>query len=146
MAGCSGADIQIGGKVPKWLMPKLIQLLLEADLIHLYEVELTPNSFGLLELGHNEAPGGWFQELEAFLQKHGIDYDRQTYPSYGYDPGNVSWRGGKCWSSSREATDDLRKRLKRSLPALLRDKEALRRFVKRNGPPPKLKPFTITGK
>jgi hypothetical protein len=49
---------------------------------------------GLLRLSNDEAAYGMFEELEEFLVKHGIAFDRRSEAGYGYDAENVSFRPG----------------------------------------------------
>lgn len=148
MSDRSTGEIQIGGKMPRKLVPAFVAHLVEAGLLDegSTEEDLKLDVDGVLSFEDEEAVGGTFFELEGFFQRHGIEYDRQSSPSYYYDPENVYWRGSECWYSSRDATDSLRERIKALRDDLIdiwANEDAILDFVRRNGPPPKLKPFTI---
>lgn len=148
MSDRSTGEIQIGGEMPRKLVPEFVAHLVEAGLLDegSTEEDLKLDFDGVLSFEDEEALGGSFFELESFLHKHGIDFDRQSSPSYYYDPDNVSWRESECWASSRDATDLLRKRIKALRDDLIdiwANQDAILDFVRRNGPPPKLKPFTV---
>jgi hypothetical protein len=49
---------------------------------------------GLLRLSNDEAACGMFEELEEFLVRHGIAFDRRSDAKYGYDAESVSFRPG----------------------------------------------------
>ena len=142
MPDCSYGEIQIGGKVARSLLPALVAHLKEHDLLDddATPEDLQPNEDGILSFEKEETPGGGFYALEEFLKKHKIDYDAQASPSYYYDPTDVSWRNGEGWTDSREATAALRSRLKK-LPKM--SPAEIKEFVRRHGPPPKLKKFKI---
>lgn len=156
MADRSCGEIQVGGRMPRRLVPVFIAHLKEHGLVDDFvddETYLKHNMDvdGVLSFEDNETPGGAFYELEQFLKKNKLDFDRQASPSYYYDPENVSWRNGECWESSRDATDALRERIVKELDEIMnslgRSDDAQEKlfyaFIRRNGPPPELRPFTI---
>ena len=49
---------------------------------------------GLLRLSNDEAAYGMFEELEKFLVRYGIAFDRRSDAKYGYDAEDVSFRPG----------------------------------------------------
>ena len=142
MADCSYGEVQIGGKVARSLLPALVEHLKEHGLLDdtATPEDLKPNEKGILSFEKEETPGGGFYELEEFLKKQKIDYDAQSSPSFYYDPDNVSWRNGEGWTDSREATAALRRCLKK-LPKM--SPAEIKEFVRRYGPPPKLRKFEI---
>lgn len=152
MPDCSSGEIQIGGDVPRSLVEKLLELLSEEGAIDApEESELpAPDTDGVLSFENNEAPGGAFYALEEFLEENGIDFDRQSSPSYYYDPEDICVRKGIKWTSSRDAMDALRRRISKEMLkggwSKLSHEDLMnevRLFAKRNGPPPKLRPFRI---
>ncbi len=163
MADRSMGEIQIGGDVPRSLVAQLLQALADEGLIDdVDESELPkPDANGVLSFEADETAGGMFYELEKFLVDNKIDYDRQSSPSYYYDPDDVSVRTvalgaaghGRetiTWSTSRDAIDGLRTRIveemgKWNLREMYAEEllDKVRGFVDRNGPPPKLRPFRI---
>jgi hypothetical protein len=104
MADRSPAIVWIGGAIPKALVPSLCQVLTAQGVCHDWDepVELASqadlesalNEEGRLQFTDPEARYGAFQELEAFLEGHGISYDRHASAMYEYDAELVRYRGG----------------------------------------------------
>jgi hypothetical protein len=108
MADYMGAVIHIGGRVPKSLLPKLCRRIAAANVLtdwggevvcpgkasDLLALRRERDGAMLLSLFADDALWGEFTELEAFLQKHGISYDRLTDPRYEYDGEIVCFRPG----------------------------------------------------
>jgi hypothetical protein len=104
MADHVPALIWIGGPIPNALIPALcraisaegvsldwdepVQLKNQADL------ESAINAEGRLQFTAAEAPCGGFENLEAFLERHGISYDRHSSAHSLYDAELIRYRGG----------------------------------------------------
>jgi hypothetical protein len=97
-------EIAIGGPIPGGLVPELTKGLERAGLLpdgpdftkHLQE--------GLLQSRDSEASYGCFRELEEFLQKHRVEFNRRSEGSYEYEPEMVTFRretGLRQWPSRR---------------------------------------------
>jgi hypothetical protein len=85
------ARIEIGGKIPTWLVPKLRELLAT----HFTDWGLDqPFVEGVVfSASDSEARNGRFQDVEEFLVTHRIHYDRQCDHYMEYDGGLVQYRG-----------------------------------------------------
>jgi hypothetical protein len=107
MSDRMAAEIWIGGKVPTSLVPALCAAIGDEGVsLEWGDAPFRPttaedlgqalkeNDRGvrLLWLCDDQAGGGVFEELEAFLQEHGIAYTRQSTGRYEFDPETVEFR------------------------------------------------------
>jgi hypothetical protein len=102
------AEIRIGGRVPASLVPALCQSIAhEAVALDWGDGRFSPTTKDelleargdcdgvlLLRLYDSEAPRGQFEQLEHFLQEHGIPYDRLSDPKYEYMAQLAMFRSG----------------------------------------------------
>src|SRR5688572_25011286 len=102
------AEIWIGGQVPRKLIGKLrTQIAVTGVALEWGDAHFEPESTAdllaalrdtegvrLLWLCHEDARYGQFPELEEFLEKQGIPYDRATDDKYEYDSELVQYRPG----------------------------------------------------
>src|SRR5438094_5639318 len=103
MADHTSAVIWIGGPIPKALVPARCNVITAQgvsldwdDLVELQvqaELESALNEKGHLQFTDPEARYGEFEELEAFLERHGISYDRHSSAKYEHDAELVRYRG-----------------------------------------------------
>jgi len=106
MPDCMATEIAIGGTISKPMASKLCKVLQETGASLEYGDTLfmpeTPDEIiagvntasRTLDLCDAERAWGPFEELEAFLQKHEIPYDRHTEGRYEYDSEYVRYRPG----------------------------------------------------
>lgn len=108
MADHMPGQIRIGGKIPQSLAPELCREIGNAYVsLEWGDPAFCPNSAAdlmaarrevdgvlLLELCDDQARFGEFEELEAFLQEHGIAYTRQSDPKYEHDGELLEYRPG----------------------------------------------------
>jgi len=109
MSDRMAAEIWIGGKVPMSLLPALCAAIGDQGLSLEWgdgpfrpsraedlDQALRENDHAvrLLWLCDEEAGGGVFEELEAFLREHEIAYTRQSTGHYEFDPEVVHFRPG----------------------------------------------------
>jgi hypothetical protein len=107
MSDCFPAQIEIGGPVPRTLVPALLEHIdneglrwnwsedeVRATTAEELIEELRQHETDVLRVGHDEASYGAFDDLEAFLFKHNIAFDRQTDGKYDYDGHLVRFRDG----------------------------------------------------
>lgn len=106
MSDYLAAQLTIGGCISRALAPRLCKLITHAGLsLDWGEAPLEPASVEellaarrtidgdwLLQLADDDAPYGSFPDLEAFLMKHEIPFDRQTDAGHGYDACLVTYR------------------------------------------------------
>jgi hypothetical protein len=163
MSDCFPAWIEIGGPVPRALVPALLEHIDAAGLRwnwtedavksttaqELVE-ELRQHDTDLLRAGHDEARYGSFDDLEAFLVRHDIAFDRQSDAKYEHDARLVRFRPGMREPHQSLATqagspvievEDLR-----PIQELLQQgdrEEAQRRLAQLLDPVPPLPPLTI---
>ena len=100
------AEIQIGGPIPRSLVPDLLTRIanegigwdyggrIDATTPEELLEELAQYDSTTLDVGSGEANYGLFPDLEAFLVEHGIAFDRCTEAKYGYDGELVQFRPG----------------------------------------------------
>lgn len=85
------ARIEIGGKVPRWLVPRLREMI--ASNFNDWDLD-TPFDEGIVFTAcESAARNGKFEELEEFLVEHRIHFDRQCGHYCEYDGGLVQYRG-----------------------------------------------------
>jgi len=105
MADRFPGHISIGGAVPRKLVRKLCKAIKDSGASLDYgEAPFEPETAdalveaaktsGTLELCDDEARCGQFEELEAFLRKHGIGYDRHSDGKYEFNAERVMYRPG----------------------------------------------------
>jgi hypothetical protein len=104
MADCMATEISIGGTIPRDLGEKLCKIIRETEAALEYgDAVFSPDTLEDLKtaivndslvLCDAERAWGQFEELEAFLQKHEIPYDRHTEGRYEYDSEYVRYRPG----------------------------------------------------
>ena len=87
-------EITIGGNVPAALLEKFLEQVRSTDSLagdydgpsfdaeNTEQLRQTLDGGGHLKLVDPEASHGMFQELEAFLQQHGIPFDRHSDGQY----------------------------------------------------------------
>lgn len=106
MADYMTAQITIGGGLPRRLVPGLCAAITKEGLSlewgearfcpqsaqELLEVRCEVDGRLYLRLCDDDAAYGEFDQLEAFLFRHGIPYDRQSEGKYEYDPVVVFFR------------------------------------------------------
>jgi hypothetical protein len=106
MSDYLAAQITIGGCISRALAPRLCKLICQTRLsLDWGEAPLEPASAEdllaarrtidgdwLLQLVDDDAPYGSFPDLEAFLIKYEIPFDRQTDSGHGYDGCLVTYR------------------------------------------------------
>ena len=99
--------VEIGGPIPRWLVPPLLARVQAAGLRwnwcedevaantpeELLE-ELRQHDSPVLSVGDDEALGGMFESLEEFLVEQGIAFDRRSDAKYEYDGEIVFFRLG----------------------------------------------------
>jgi hypothetical protein len=103
------AELWIGGKVPTSLVPALCAAIgNEGVSLEWGDAPFRPSTADdlrqalrennhavrLLWLCDDQAGGGVFEELEAFLQEHNVAYTRQSTGRYEFDPETVEFRPG----------------------------------------------------
>lgn len=114
MSDRMAAQIWIGGKVPMSLVPALCAAI-DAQGVSLEwgDTQFRPSTaedldqalreddhgVRLLWLCDDQAGGGVFEELEAFLREHEIAYTRQSMGHYEFDPETVDFRPGHTLAS-----------------------------------------------
>ena len=86
------AAITIGGDVPRWLVPKVREML-GAEFRAEWDFEESFEQGVCFRASDGEARNGRFSELEAFLITHRIHFDRECAGYCEYDPGLVEYRG-----------------------------------------------------
>jgi hypothetical protein len=104
MADRFPGEIHIGGPIFKKFLGKLIGMIV-AEGVSLEDysgpvttMETLRRVFAegkVVDLFHEQARYGQFDELEAFLAKHHIHFDRHSDGRYEYDAEKVFYRGGK---------------------------------------------------
>ena len=163
MSDCFPAWIEIGGPVPRTLVPSLLEHVhneglrwnwtedgVKATTAEELIEELRQHDTDVLRAGHDEARYGSFDDLEAFLVRHGIAFDRQSDAKYEHDGRLVRFRPGMSEPHQSLVTqagvpvievDDLR-----PIQGLLQQgnhEEAQRRLDQLLDPVPRLPPLTI---
>lgn len=89
------AKIWIGGPVPDSLMADLRGMLDDAGLVGPNEIiDDHIDDSGLLALEDSEAHYGWFEDLERWLEDHGIEFNRQSDGYADIEPEIVIHREG----------------------------------------------------
>jgi hypothetical protein len=109
MSDRMAAEIWIGGKIPMSLVPALCAAIDDEGVsLEWGDAPFRPSTADdfrqalreddqaarLLWLCDEEAGGGVFEKLEAFLRKHEIAYTRQSTGHYEFDPETVHFRPG----------------------------------------------------
>jgi len=109
MSDRMAAEIWIGGKVPMSLVPALCAAIRDEGVsLEWGDAPFRPSTADdlrqalreddhavrLLWLCNDQAGGGVFEELEAFLREHEIAYTRQSTGHYEFDPEMVYFRPG----------------------------------------------------
>ena len=90
------AGLEIGGLISGDLVPALAAQISNAGLLFPGEsLEQHINNDGLLALEDDQASYGEFPELEGWLQKHGIEFDRHSSGYFDLLPEWVSFRRGQ---------------------------------------------------
>jgi len=110
MSDRMAAEIWIGGKIPMSLVPALCAAISDEGVsLEWGDAPFRPSTADdfrqalreddqaarLLWLCDEEAGGGVFEELEAFLREHEIAYTRQSTGHYEFDPEMVHFRPGR---------------------------------------------------
>ena len=109
--------ISIGGAIPRKLVGRLCKEIAESGVSLDYgTADFEPKSAdelleaaktsGTLELMNDQARYGQFEELEAFLVKHKIPFDRHSDAKYEFDPERVVFRPGMKGPKILPATND----------------------------------------
>ena len=163
MADYYWGEIEIGGPVRRRLVKKLLGAIGDqmdrgregveftaTDPASLLE-QLDPST-GYLHLTDEQARYGQFEELEEFLQNHGIAFDRRSFGKYEFTPEEVRFRPGMKRPAVRLMTHDdkpvadwLEVDEARQLLQAGKAKAALAKLRKVLGPDvPKLARFEIT--
>jgi hypothetical protein len=163
MSDCFPAWIEIGGPVPTTLVPALLEHVhneglrwnwtedaVKATTAEELIAELRQHDTDVLRAGHDEARYGSFDDLEAFLVRHGIAFDRQSDAKCEHDARLLRFRPGMSEPYQSLATqagvpvievEDLR-----PIQQLLQQgdhEEAQRRLAQLLDPVPPLPPLTI---
>jgi hypothetical protein len=109
MSDRMAAEIWIGGKVPMSLVPALCAAISDEGVsLEWGDAPFRPSTADdfrqalkendhavrLLWLCDDQAGGGVFEELEAFLREHELAYTRQSTGHYEFDPETVHFRPG----------------------------------------------------
>ncbi len=98
-------EITIGGPIPDRFVPELTKQLTRAGLLP-DGTDLTKYlQEGLLRFRDSEASYGCFRELEEFLQRHSVEFNRRSEGSYEYEPEMVTFRketGLRQWPTDRD--------------------------------------------
>ena len=106
MADRFPGEITIGGKIPAALLEEFLGEVASSgasvgdygnapfDGRTAEELRGTLDENGQLRLADPEACYGQFEELEGFLQEHGIPFDRHSDARYEFDAVNVMFRPG----------------------------------------------------
>ena len=104
MADHFPGEIHIGGPIPRELLNKLVKVIV-AQGVSLEDYgapaateETLRKEFGegkVIDLFHEQARYGQFDDLEAFLVKRRIHFDRHSDGRYEFDAEKVFYRGGK---------------------------------------------------
>lgn len=106
MSECMAAEIEIGGDIPAYLVPVLIENIKSEGLFvgwqeenfhaetaeDLLELARRKGKPGTLHLADIEASWGHFDVLEDFLATNGIAFDRRSEGKYEFDPELVQYR------------------------------------------------------
>ena len=109
--------ISIGGAVPRKLAGKLCEAIKDSGASLDYgcapfepenadDLLAAAKTSGTLELMDDEATYGQFEELEAFLVKHKIPFDRHSDAKYEFDAERVVFRPGMKEPQIQPATND----------------------------------------
>jgi len=98
-------SICIGGDVPKWLVPRIHEMIIEN--FDPYEVDSTFEEGDDFHAGNSEASYGRFEELEEFLVRHRIFFDRSSDHYSEWDAGLVQYRG-EDWTPTRDPLPERR--------------------------------------
>jgi len=109
--------ISIGGAVPRKLVGKLCKEIAESGASLDYsdggfepenadELLEAAKTSGTLDLMNDQARYGQFEELEAFLVKHQIAFDRHSDAKYEFDAERVVFRPGMKEPKIQPATND----------------------------------------
>lgn len=102
MADYFPGEIRIGGPIPRAVLPELIRAILAAgpSLGDYGRARATQESLEealrdgrIVELCDEQACGGQFADLEAFLVERGIHFDRHSDARHEFDAQNVHCRG-----------------------------------------------------
>ena len=98
------AEIHIGGPIRKTALNKLVKVIVSQG-VSLKDYDEAPadeyslkEAFGqatIVKLYDDQASYGQFDELEAFLVRHRIHFERHSDAHYEFDAENVNYRGGK---------------------------------------------------
>jgi hypothetical protein len=103
-----GAEILIGGQIPGDLVPELCAAISREDIsLEWGDTSFHPDTVAdllsnrteyedsqVLRLCDDQARLGRFEQLETFLQRHGIAFDRFSEGKWEYDPEWVAFRPG----------------------------------------------------
>jgi len=121
MADRFAGQINIGGKIPAELKDNLAELIF-AEVTYLgtgcseeigaveavYKQFDSAASMNLpVRFSDDQARYGEFPDLEAFLRKHNIHFDRQSDARYEYDGETVIFRGDKEWTFNSTQNGEL---------------------------------------
>ncbi len=105
MADHLSTVIWIGGAIPQQLVPALCQIIREEQVTldwgtRPFQPQTAADLLAAVPQGetlglyHEQATWGCFQELEKFLQQHGIAFRRRSEGRYEYEPQLVEYRPG----------------------------------------------------
>ena len=109
------AEIHIGGPIPRTLLDKLIQKVMEAGAsLNGYddgcatedEVRAVLKEGNILDLCDCHACYGHFHELEEFLIQNGIHFNHHCEACYEYDAVNTYYRGGRVLTLAATQSGD----------------------------------------
>src|SRR4051812_21621358 len=119
MGEYSSARIRIGGKIPQWIVPELCQAISREGLSLEEAGQLFQPQSGrdllaarqlvdgqlVLQLSEDDAYYGGFAELEAFLIRQEIPFDRHTEGHHMWAPHCVLYRP-ECGVQESQTTTD----------------------------------------
>ena len=109
------AEIHIGGPIPRTLLDKLIQKVIEAGAsLNGYddgcatkdEIRVALREGNILDLFDCHASYGHFGELEEFLEQNGIHFNHHCEACYEYDAVNTYYRGGRVLTVAATQSGD----------------------------------------
>lgn len=116
MADYFWGEIEIGGPVPLRLVQGLLSAIGQVDRGRTGTpftatdpatlLEQLDEDTGYLHLTNEQARYGQFEELEEFLQKHGIGYDRRSSGKHEFTPEEARFRPGMKGTVVRLMTHD----------------------------------------
>lgn len=154
-------EITIGGDIPRRLLNELAERIASESVSIDWQYALDQAAVGAaietaaergetVRFTNDEAPCGQFENLENWLTRHGIDFDRHSDARYEYDGENVHGRGRKrpVIMKSDQSGNDLvgAEEVRKILAGQSSPHRRLARIARLVACPPALTPVVLTNK